>query len=505
MKSIFFGVNDDSAGSSHAHGRSSHEEEATSSRSVSQAEEEEEEEHYIMDRWGRMIRNPNPPAAKGRAQTLFGQKSVMMGHDKSLGPQMTTVGTNKSVWGQASTKKSIATGFSGHSLYGDAFAGLGLPFDARGSCASVEEDPLGLDCYQKKLKRRRLYCLIATLCGVVLLISVFLAADPAEELLMSFSSVHQAIFAMAVGHWINVLWEDFRCRHFLVQVMSSDHWLSFTSCLALQLFYFLHSCVSLFTFSFILATRTLGGLGVQCLLFEAPAVVLTHRELCISQVPMPDWLNEERTLRKVWRLTGLAFVLARGLAFLLWLCSWIPGIGAAMLESSLGESERTVYHVLAAFYFFFNLVEIGLMLNWSREDAERAEDVAAELLCQNLADNTHRNSGSEKQGIWDSKPRDSDDKPLGWTRSETMDMEACDSVRDFDDGSPSVRLAALQHDRTLPANKSALRPPSSSSARTEDTAHRKTHFQEAPANFGLPSGQKPSAKGSITWEEDSED
>merc|ERR1712079_18907 len=62
----------------------------------------------------------------------------------------------------------------------------------------------------------------ASTAGALLFAWCFQAADPLEEMLVTFGLTHQIFFAMAVGHWTVNCWEDWCTRPFLGQGLSSD-------------------------------------------------------------------------------------------------------------------------------------------------------------------------------------------------------------------------------------------------------------------------------------------
>lgn len=243
----------------------------------------------------------------------------------------------------------------------------------------------GLWHFRHKMLFQILYYLLASMAGVYLSITILLKDDPLPRFLVSFSSRHQLIYSGVVSFWIRAFVEDFRGRHWMglgFHVGGRGCGCGCCSCSWDDQVYYislLHHAVLIFVYIYILATFQLGGLGVQGLLFEAPAALLAWRRLaCSSDVP-PFWLMDPPTIRMHWTLTMLMFLLARGMASCMWIYTLIPGKGADIVEEYLTENTRLVYHSIAAFFTLANACTFVLMFRWRAMDIDRAEEAQLEM------------------------------------------------------------------------------------------------------------------------------
>jgi len=87
---------------------------------------------------------------------------------------------------------------------------------------------------RRKLWRETIFSFCASTAGLVLLVKSLASNDPDVQLLTSYSFVHQVLFSMVLGHWLNRIWEDWLSRQLLGKGIVQKGW-------ELQLWLFLHS------------------------------------------------------------------------------------------------------------------------------------------------------------------------------------------------------------------------------------------------------------------------
>lgn len=286
------------------------------------------------------------------------------------------------------TKKSIShtsSPVAGHAGGEEVSSSLARSLTLHLAAASVEVERLddkvpkrllgpgrtneGLANYQQSLQRQQIFCVLATGAGICLVVSSLMAENPGDELLVSFSAAHQVVFAMALGHWCNMFFEDYQSHHFLAlgfahvrYILSSSDYLCPYPSLTLHCMYSLYYAIALFTYSFILYSHSLGGVGVVGLLFEAPLVMLIRHELAWTAEAVPPWMKDAEKVRMHWRLTLGLFLATRGLGSVLWLVTLIPGFGISFLEKNLDGVELVIYMTLGFFWTCFNLWFFGLVI-----------------------------------------------------------------------------------------------------------------------------------------------
>lgn len=227
----------------------------------------------------------------------------------------------------------------------------------------------GLAAYQQSLQRQQIFCILATSAAICFVVSSLMAEKPGDELLVSFSAAHQVVFAMALGHWCNMFIEDYQSHHFLAlgfahvrYILSSSDYVCPYPSLTLHCMYSLYYAIALFTYSFILYSHSLGGVGVVGLLFEAPLVMLIRHELAWTAEAIPPWMKDPEKVRIHWRLTVGLFLATRGLGSVLWLVTLIPGFGISFLEKNLDRVELVIYMTLGFVWTCFNLWFFGLVI-----------------------------------------------------------------------------------------------------------------------------------------------
>merc|ERR1711924_252239 len=111
---------------------------------------------------------------------------------------------------------------------------------------------------------------------------------------------------MGIGNWIVAFWEDWRSHSFLGQAGGSEaNWIMYLG-------YSAHHTVAMFAFTFCLCTRKLTGLCAMGMLFEAPFVLATWRELALTREEAPRWMGSRLQVQWLYFLTFVLFAIARG-------------------------------------------------------------------------------------------------------------------------------------------------------------------------------------------------
>eukprot|EP00931_Biecheleriopsis_adriatica_P102362 TRINITY_DN77343_c0_g1_i1.p1 TRINITY_DN77343_c0_g1~~TRINITY_DN77343_c0_g1_i1.p1 ORF type:complete len:720 (-),score=39.73 TRINITY_DN77343_c0_g1_i1:40-1986(-) len=182
----------------------------------------------------------------------------------------------------------------------------------------------------------------------------------------SYSAYHQVLFSMAIGHWVNAVWEDVATRQRLDQG-SPD-------LAPVVLFgYLFHHTVTICIYAYLLSSGFLGGLqGTVGLLFEAPVLLMNEREIAYATKPVPKWLNHPSSVRQHWKWTYASFVLFRFGPTVLYICTLIPGTQThTYLHRGMTSTWHPVfYHCSAIFFFLLNPVILCLLVLWHEVDRE---------------------------------------------------------------------------------------------------------------------------------------
>eukprot|EP00930_Biecheleria_cincta_P001614 TRINITY_DN102747_c0_g1_i1.p1 TRINITY_DN102747_c0_g1~~TRINITY_DN102747_c0_g1_i1.p1 ORF type:complete len:718 (+),score=72.44 TRINITY_DN102747_c0_g1_i1:35-2155(+) len=224
-------------------------------------------------------------------------------------------------------------------------------------------------CYHLRLRRSSLYCILAVSGGSFLLAKdLVLWADAGVFLPLSF--YHQISFSMAVGHWMNTMWEDVATFKYLHQGKKE------MGCLIMY-GYFWHHAVTIFIYVYILCTGTLSGLlGSLGLIFEAPVVLMNERELAFSTVPKPRWLSSLLSVDRHWAWTYAAFIMFRGFATVLYLATLIPGTSfhECSQNAFASDADEVVFHVAGVFFSFLNPIIFAMLVMWHQVDRQHLAD-----------------------------------------------------------------------------------------------------------------------------------
>lgn len=268
----------------------------------------------------------------------------------------------------------------------------------KGSTASVERSAPLCARGWKKLCRAGIFSLASIACGISLLAWDISRADNYKAVLMSYSLVHQVIFAAAMGHWVLKLCEECLSWNSLTlglensgQLRSSlPHHvclsgfsnaaislLDGTCCTArhtLLLLLLFHHLGLVGIYAFILATNRLGGLGDLGLILEVVALFKLRRDLSSGYPEHPRWLQSKGAVRQHWRLTFVACGLIYLPVEIVWVVSWISDLASGQgLSTGLDKGTWAVYIVIGVFFTLGLFCDLGLLTAWWTLDEELAE------------------------------------------------------------------------------------------------------------------------------------
>lgn len=230
--------------------------------------------------------------------------------------------------------------------------------------------------YQRRLWRSQLYNMLAVVGGAYLLFGR--CRDLPKDLLYDFVWPHQVLFSMAVGHWANALWEDIRTWRFLAIGLDAEAVFGAPTNadpnLALGIAYVSHHIVTLAAYLVCLGSGKLGAEGALGLLFEAPVLLMNHREILL----MFGSSQQQAMFRRLpllslhWKLTFGVFAVVRGGASILYFFSvrfWMKELG------ELDGPTVTAYHIFGIFFTLLNFRLWFLLCAWQNQDTLRARAV----------------------------------------------------------------------------------------------------------------------------------
>lgn len=223
-----------------------------------------------------------------------------------------------------------------------------------------------VDKYRKRLCRSQVYCVIAVVVGVQLLIAGGL--NP-QALLFAFTQEHQVFFSMAVAHWLISVWEDMTCWTFLRAGLAAKDvetpGVGEPSQFLLRA-YVVHHVTAAVAFAIVLFLHACTGIGLFGLIFELPVLLMNHREFCVCADSPPTWFRDFMSIDSFWRTLTLFFVLGRGGPSLVYIYSiffWSDDL------QRLPSEEQFFFHFMSIFFTVLNYLLINTFLAaWSKKD-----------------------------------------------------------------------------------------------------------------------------------------
>jgi len=197
-----------------------------------------------------------------------------------------------------------------------------------------------------KVRRRLIFALVVAPSSVVLLTFCCTTEGFPRVLLVSSSVWHQLLFAVAFGHWVNALAEDW-CPRFSCLTFSLEFSGERVGADAKSVSLLLSSArylVLLGCYGALCTTLSLGGLGAVLLLLEVPSIFALRRDLAIVSQSMPC-MALKRPLDVRWARIGTTVVFAF-LPLLCLLSIAISGEGRDLFATSLRWQSQVVFCIL---------------------------------------------------------------------------------------------------------------------------------------------------------------
>eukprot|EP00928_Gymnodinium_smaydae_P030984 TRINITY_DN22893_c0_g2_i1.p1 TRINITY_DN22893_c0_g2~~TRINITY_DN22893_c0_g2_i1.p1 ORF type:complete len:1036 (-),score=211.84 TRINITY_DN22893_c0_g2_i1:159-3266(-) len=254
-----------------------------------------------------------------------------------------------------------------------------------------------LERYRKRLARSQVYCFLASLGGLHLLLHR--CNWTARELLYRYEREHEVFFSMAAGHWLVAIWEDAQSSKYLSAGLSGRDLLGHTaskpqereeSGAFLQRAYLLHHLAAAGLYVFVMLNRSCVGVCIFGLVFELPVLLMNHREFAVVAKFPPAWYRNQWRLDSFWDLLFFVFIVARfgpTLVYFYSLMFWWRDIFA------LPVYEAEVYHCGSLFFTLLNFSLLnGLLPSWRLRDEQNctggslASDVIRDAAMESFRD-----------------------------------------------------------------------------------------------------------------------
>ena len=223
----------------------------------------------------------------------------------------------------------------------------------------------------RRLLRSEVYCLFATTAGIYVFYNEYEKFP--MDLLHHWGPYHCYIFEVACAHWIFSIGEDFLVGEEIINhiIPLPDERPDLYGWMLNGLM--VHHVITIFAYSWCLATHKLSGLCIFGLMFEAPILLLNVRDLwaCFEKEFLHPF--KSMTQREVSIFIGVQYLLwhiFRTLPCLLYplsLLIWRPQLNTVPLYS------RLVYHILGLLFCFVNFELIfGIIPRVLLDDKRRA-------------------------------------------------------------------------------------------------------------------------------------
>lgn len=271
-------------------------------------------------------------------------------------------------------------------------------------------NPTPVERYRRRLCRSQVYCAVAVVAGIRLLMGCRWSA---EDLLYAYSAEHQIFFSMAAGHWIIAIWEDRKNWTFLRGGLTVQDTVSFLDLREgsdpssfLWQAYLLHHTVAAVAFIAAMRMKVCTGLAAFGLVFEMPVLYMNHREFAVCADTMPQWFKDVRQVEAFWISLRLWFKVARGVPSAVYLYSiffWREEL------SKLSTKEALTYHVMAIFFTVLNVfLSETFLYAWEKKDLELASSASSKAE-EDLEEKFRLLLRPEEEAKTPQKPRQEDD------------------------------------------------------------------------------------------------
>jgi cytochrome b involved in lipid metabolism len=214
-------------------------------------------------------------------------------------------------------------------------------------------------CNLKRLIRSEIYCTFATLSGAYILYNEY--HQWPMDLIHHWSSTCTTLFEIALAHWLFSIFEDRSAgqhiiSHILAEPEEKQSLYAYYSSNLLN-----HHIITIFAYGFSLYSHKLSALCVFGLLFEAPILILTYRDICVcfdEEMMHPIRNMDAKVLKSMWGGLYMLWHLCRTGSCLLYPISLI--FWRTQL-STLQTVPWIVYHLLGCLFIYVNwtlLVEV---------------------------------------------------------------------------------------------------------------------------------------------------
>lgn len=201
----------------------------------------------------------------------------------------------------------------------------------------------------RRLLRSFVYCTAASILGFILLLKKY--EKYPDDLLLSWSDLHEVAFNMALGHWLFSIAEDIIAKDEVVahlplkynDVAKKDY----------KRKLILHHVITVFAYTWILCTEKLSALGVFGLCFELPVLFMTAREFIIAfddlfhivdRISQDAVKNFYKSFYVVWHATRTLFCLYWPWSLIFW----------REYLYTIPTASQIVYHALAICFSYGN-------------------------------------------------------------------------------------------------------------------------------------------------------
>lgn len=236
--------------------------------------------------------------------------------------------------------------------------------------AAMEDKSRTLLVHRKRLTRSRACVFVNAVLFLPLLIDMLMAASDWEDWLFHGNLAYQVIFAIAAGHYANMLWEDLdSCGNFItgycrLPLRSNCE----KSATLLVLWIRNATCLSIFLMG---AMLELPGLGLATLLWEAPLYLTLYREAWTCANELSYWLLDERPLWQFWR-PMLLLLLAVRVPLTVLLVTTSVSVELAGDEQTPEPSIRAFYHVATVVLILENFLFMDMLVREYQADRRLA-------------------------------------------------------------------------------------------------------------------------------------
>jgi len=196
------------------------------------------------------------------------------------------------------------------------------------------------------LCRRSVYDVVASLCGIIWVITCFTVEKPLRSFVSSRSPAVQVMCAMAVGHWTTAMYEEY----YMYAAWKTKMPGALAECIEMLL----HHVIAVTAYLIIIFSRSLGGVGMQGLFFEVPIILLAIRDW--AQFLESPWYYTRRGVNLLWAGVWILYPFARGFGPALWIASLPDGAVKTAVHDTVHGGSRVIWHIGGVVFTVLNLI-----------------------------------------------------------------------------------------------------------------------------------------------------